>query len=88
MASKHVSVDWGEPSEKMVLNGASFLVRPNLAFFLADFAASTKEEKPGRLWIDAIAINQQSNEERNHQVQMIRHIYTRAEEVLIWARPS
>ena len=36
------------------------------------------------LWIDAICIDQDDNEERNQQVQMMARIYTRAKEVCIW----
>src|SRR6266566_2663695 len=36
------------------------------------------------LWIDAICINQDNHDERNHQVQMMSRIYTRAKEVCIW----
>ncbi|RYP54282.1 hypothetical protein DL768_000856 [Monosporascus sp. mg162] len=36
------------------------------------------------LWIDAICINQDDHEERNHQVQMMSRVYTRAKEVCIW----
>ncbi|KAI0869368.1 heterokaryon incompatibility protein-domain-containing protein [Hypoxylon argillaceum] len=36
------------------------------------------------LWIDAICINQDDFEERNHQVQMMARVYTRAKEVCIW----
>ncbi|KAJ8131906.1 hypothetical protein O1611_g1718 [Lasiodiplodia mahajangana] len=36
------------------------------------------------LWIDAICINQDDHQERNHQVQMMSRVYTRAKEVCIW----
>ncbi|KAL1878011.1 hypothetical protein Daus18300_002365 [Diaporthe australafricana] len=41
-------------------------------------------DKARTLWIDAICINQNDPSERNHQVQMMSRIYTRAEEVCIW----
>lgn len=40
--------------------------------------------KPLRLWIDAISINQNDIEERNHQVAMMRDIYTSAESIIVW----
>lgn len=40
------------------------------------------------LWIDAICINQDDSSERNHQVQLMSRIYTRAEEVSIWLGDS
>ncbi|KAI7780576.1 HET-domain-containing [Diaporthe eres] len=36
------------------------------------------------LWIDAICIDQDNPGERNHQVQMMSRIYTRAREVCVW----
>ncbi|KAF2828196.1 HET-domain-containing protein, partial [Ophiobolus disseminans] len=39
------------------------------------------------LWVDAISINQEDTEERGHQVQIMRDIYSSAREVLIWLGP-
>ncbi|KAK4204590.1 heterokaryon incompatibility protein-domain-containing protein [Triangularia verruculosa] len=36
------------------------------------------------LWIDAICIDQENHEERNHQVQMMSLIYTSAIQVCVW----
>jgi hypothetical protein len=36
------------------------------------------------IWIDQICINQNSSSERNHQVRLMSHIYTRAHHVLAW----
>ncbi|KAB5515527.1 heterokaryon incompatibility protein-domain-containing protein, partial [Coniochaeta sp. 2T2.1] len=44
-----------------------------------------RERHPGRLfWIDAICINQQDPVERAAQVQLMRHIYQSAENVIIY----
>ncbi|KAI1462799.1 heterokaryon incompatibility protein-domain-containing protein [Annulohypoxylon moriforme] len=43
--------------------------------------------KPGKfrhIWIDAICINQQDNDEKSTQVQMMLEIYARAKRVNIW----
>lgn len=40
------------------------------------------------LWVDAICIMQSSIEERNHQVQMMGHIYMQAGLVLVWLGSS
>ena len=40
------------------------------------------------IWIDAICINQQDVGERNRQVQLMRRIYSAAEEVLVWLGPA
>jgi len=36
------------------------------------------------LWIDALCINQQSIEERNHQVLLMGKIYAGARKVIVW----
>jgi hypothetical protein len=36
------------------------------------------------IWIDAVCINQDNYAERNHQVQMMSLIYTRAKQVCVW----
>ncbi|ROW08912.1 hypothetical protein VMCG_02760 [Cytospora schulzeri] len=36
------------------------------------------------LWIDAMCIDQENHEERNHQVQMMARIYTGAKQACIW----
>ena len=46
--------------------------------------AVRKAEEPILLWIDAICINQQNLKERNHQVQLMRQIFTTAVTVNIW----
>jgi hypothetical protein len=38
----------------------------------------------GTYWIDAICINQANFEERNHQVKLMRQIYSNAQSVSIW----
>ncbi|KIW07515.1 uncharacterized protein PV09_01479 [Verruconis gallopava] len=39
---------------------------------------------PDLLWADQVRVHQGCNEERNHQVQMMGQIFTRADEVLVW----
>ena len=41
-------------------------------------------EKSRWLWIDAICINQAELSERNHQVALMRNIYTYAKRVIVW----
>lgn len=36
------------------------------------------------LWVDALCINQQSDEEKSRQVSMMGHIYTRSNGVILW----
>jgi len=43
-----------------------------------------KREKPRFLWIDAICINQNDNEEKAYQVQLMGEVYQQAEKVHVW----
>jgi hypothetical protein len=56
-------------------------VRKELALALKHLRRAGEERT---LWIDAICINQADPNERNHQVQMMSRIYTRAQQVCIW----
>ncbi|KAK4506502.1 hypothetical protein PRZ48_000234 [Zasmidium cellare] len=42
------------------------------------------ESRPRYIWVDAICINQVDVHERNHQIQMMRRIYTLARRTIIW----
>ncbi|KAI1742244.1 HET-domain-containing protein [Xylaria scruposa] len=41
-------------------------------------------DKKRIIWVDSICIDQNNHKERNHQVQMMSRIYTRAKNVCIW----
>jgi hypothetical protein len=36
------------------------------------------------LWIDALCINQQDNDERNHQIQLMRTVYSQSIKLVVW----
>lgn len=91
---RHASIDdsyiclsylWGEPGREqcIVVNNSIMRVRYNLHGFLE--AATRKERlREQWLWIDALCIDQTNIAERNHQVQQMGLIYSRAKEVLSW----
>jgi hypothetical protein len=63
-----LSYEWGDPSEGMLsikLDGKLFPVRKNLYSALWHIRSETCET---RLWVDALCIDQENQEERNHQV--------------------
>lgn len=43
-----------------------------------------KRKKPRLMWVDAICIDQSSNDERGHQVELMGEIYKYASNVIIW----
>jgi Heterokaryon incompatibility protein (HET) len=78
--------EWGDKSTKVVkLSGEDFHVQYNLHSALhlleSEFEAGTK------FWIDAICINQSSVKERNHQVTLMRDIYSTAQMTIVWLGP-
>lgn len=70
-----------ELSARMLLDGLEISIRSNLCRALASFA---RETRTGWVWIDALCIRQDDLKERDRQVQMMRSIYSRAQEVLIY----
>lgn len=78
-----LSYVWGDKGydTEILLNGQVFRVRLNLKFALGDLRLA---DRPRRLWIDAICINQDDYEERSSQVLLMRQIYRYASRVVIW----
>ncbi|KAF2853156.1 HET-domain-containing protein [Plenodomus tracheiphilus IPT5] len=84
--------DQGDRKRRLECQGTKLEVGENLWQFLRQYRARITERnyrekepaKPRRLWIDAISINQSNMDERNHQVSLMRDIYTSAESVIVW----
>ncbi|EXJ72327.1 uncharacterized protein A1O5_04831 [Cladophialophora psammophila CBS 110553] len=88
-----LSYVWGdpEPSGHILLNGKPFPVARNLLEFLKHFVRLRRKEwlqEESFLWIDAICIDQENEQERNHQVGLMRSVYQSARLVLIWLGPK
>ncbi|PNP83708.1 hypothetical protein FNYG_02925 [Fusarium nygamai] len=78
-----LSYMWGEgqAEQTITLNGVSLNVRRNLW----DALHYLRKHAPDNdYWIDAICINQKHIPERNRQVRMMHHIYSRAQTVVVW----
>jgi hypothetical protein len=78
-----LSYQWG-PEKRggfIRINGKAHFVRWNLLRFLTRAREKYQSEA---LWIDALCIDQQSDSERNHQVQLMGTIYQNAVEVIVW----
>ena len=80
-----LSYAWGNQNISKPLliycNGISFAVSENLYVALRRLRCP---DDPLVLWIDAICINQIDELERTHQVSMMRSIYMKSIETLIW----
>ncbi|KAB8298038.1 hypothetical protein EYC80_001810 [Monilinia laxa] len=97
---KAVSYTWGptHPTRDIDIDGKIFTIRENLWHFLNsipnskipwyDSSKGWEQVKEGWLWIDQICIDQSAVEERNHQVNLMAKIYTKASSVLLWLGPE
>ena len=77
-----LSYTWGSPGNEVAiqLNDKNFYVRRNLFEYLCQ----ARQDVSLPLWIDALCINQNDIEERNHIVRSMDLIYGRAEGVDVW----
>jgi hypothetical protein len=84
-----LSYVWGEawesaaPSKWILLNGQRQKVRLNLWDFLMA-ARDLPELRACWIWIDALCIDQSNTLERQHQVQQMGRIYSKAKSVISW----
>ncbi|KLU86289.1 hypothetical protein MAPG_05305, partial [Magnaporthiopsis poae ATCC 64411] len=83
-----LSYVWGKAtaSETIDVNGIAFQVGANLLGalrFLRFMQKDPVSNKDG-FWIDAICINQSDVDEKNTQLGLMEHIYSRARSVLVW----
>ena len=78
-----LSYAWGAKQryDNIQINGSSFPVGRNLWHFLHQMRMQRQHVS---FWIDAISIDQANVLEQNHQVQMMREIYTQAYSVWVW----
>jgi hypothetical protein len=65
----------------IIVDGNAFGVRWNLYCALRQLRLA---DKPRVLWVDALCIDQENDQERNHQVTLMRMIYPRADRVVVW----
>ncbi|KAF4633434.1 hypothetical protein G7Y89_g4686 [Cudoniella acicularis] len=82
-----LSYVWGSPGRKLsiLLENQEFEVTQNLAHALRHLRPARSNKFEARtLWIDAICIDQQNIDERNHQVRRMDVIYKRAKQVVVW----
>ena len=81
-----LSYVWGDGALKqtILIDGARYQVTDALYVALANLRNLDSQRV---LWVDAICINQDDTAERNHQVQMMRRIYSAAVRVIAWLGP-
>lgn len=81
-----ISYTWGDPeaTTEITVNGKRMTVRQNCEYVLQQAFASKRSRY---FWVDAICIDQQSTNEKNHQVAMMGQIYKRAVHVFSCVGP-
>lgn len=80
-----LSYAWGEPTKtrKITIDGQNDVeIGENLWWFLHCRGRTIKKSR--LFWIDAICIDQSNLDERNHQVGLMKRIYSTASNVYIW----
>ena len=78
-----ISYTWGVESapEDLVLNGQHFHIGLNLRDALRRLRLPRRSR---RLWIDAVCINQDDNDEKTAQIAVMGAIYSKARRTIIW----
>jgi hypothetical protein len=83
LAYEALSYEWGSPTTntnqfQITLNGSVVAVRENLWWALYHL----RHESDSRsLWVDTVYINQNNISQRNHQMEQMEQIYSRASRV-------
>jgi hypothetical protein len=82
-----LSYVWGDPKElkTIFIDDQLWSITVNLATALD---VLRDERKVLRLWADAICIDQSNTQERNHQVGLMREIYTLAKQTVVFLGDS
>jgi len=78
-----LSYCWGEPKKRLSIfcNGIPFATTSNLESALRHLRRESEERV---LWIDAICINQEDNNEKEQQVRIMGDVYRKASQVVVW----
>ncbi|KAI2469321.1 HET-domain-containing protein [Annulohypoxylon bovei var. microspora] len=78
-----ISYVWGDTRDKVdiICNGKPLAIRVTLDTVLRHFRFPSEKRT---VWVDAVCINQNDDEERGRQVSRMKDIYSKAREVLIW----
>ncbi|KAK4444014.1 heterokaryon incompatibility protein-domain-containing protein [Podospora aff. communis PSN243] len=78
-----ISYVWGDPraTSHISIDGRNLPIASNLHNALV---AIRHESEWRILWVDALCINQQDIQERGHQVQLMRNIFSSARIVRVW----
>ena len=81
-----LSYVWGEKTcARIHVDGSPFTIRENLVRFLLDLRSSGQSSF---MWADAICIDQENSDEKNHQVAQMSSIFKSSHTTRIWLGQS
>ncbi|TQN73130.1 Heterokaryon incompatibility protein 6, OR allele [Colletotrichum shisoi] len=85
-----MSYSWGpeQPTASIILNGTEVDVRVNLEAGLRRFRTMDYFKRGGKVWIDALCINQDDEAEKASQIPLMGSIYKLAANVIVWLDPE
>lgn len=87
-----LSYCWGDAANTaiMVIDGKMKRITRNLSNYLLQKARKLQDlqAEDHFCWIDALSINQEDDQEKSHQVQMMRWIFSKALVVEAWVGPA
>ncbi|KAF9893218.1 hypothetical protein FE257_011641 [Aspergillus nanangensis] len=86
-----MSYAWGDPDgprDTIFVNGQPIEIRGNLAAGLRQFRQMEYFQRGGKIWIDALCINQDDPVEKAVQVQRMGEIYQKAGNIIVWLGES
>jgi hypothetical protein len=81
-----LSYTWGNSTqlESILINGQT----TDITIGLYEALRELQSDKPVRLWVDAICINQNNDPEKSEQVKQMTEVYKAATSVFAWLGPS
>lgn len=85
-----LSYTWGNPkvTQPITVNNCETQITTNLFDALKALRTTCRFEDSFRLWVDALCINQEDNEERGKQVGLMKRFYTTASSVICYLGPE
>ncbi|KAF2742735.1 HET-domain-containing protein [Sporormia fimetaria CBS 119925] len=81
-----LSYSWGpeNSTQTIFINDLQVEVRENLALALKRFRSMAYFKNGGKIWIDALCINQNDEAEKQSQIAMMSMIYNLAGNIIVW----
>lgn len=85
-----LSYVWGsrEKMDEIICCNKVLSITANLAGALRGLRSTQEAGTVRRLWVDALCIDQDNSEEKNHQVKHLGRVYEGATEVIVWLGPD